>query len=101
MVGSVGALGEMLVVPLNLFLERDYGWQSMYRSMGTVLLAGVLSCIWPFVRNRPEDIGVQPYGISSPKRAETTRTPRPADGIPFRQALAQPQTWVLVYLGFA
>ena len=30
-VGSAGALGEMLVVPLNLFIERAYGWQSMYR----------------------------------------------------------------------
>ena len=101
MVGSAGALGEMLVVPLNLFIERDYGWQSMYRGMGTVLLVGVLPCIWAFVRNRPEDVGLQPYGASSPKRAETTRAARAADGIPFRQALAQPQTWVLVYLGFA
>ena len=37
MVGSAGALGEMLVVPLNLFSARDYGWQGMYRDMGSVL----------------------------------------------------------------
>jgi sugar phosphate permease len=101
MVGSAGALGEMLVVPLNLFNARDYGWQGMYRSMGTVLLIGVLPCIWAFVRNRPEDIGLHPYGAMSPKRAAPTGLSRPADGIPFRQALAQPQTWILIYLGFA
>lgn len=101
MVGSAGALGEMLVVPLNLFIARDYGWQHMYRSMGTVLLVGVLPFIWAFVRNRPEDVGMQPYGTTSPRRTATTGSSRPADGIPFRQALAHPQTWILVYLGFA
>ena len=35
------------------------------------------------------------------KQAQTTRGNRLVEGIPFRQALAQPQTWVLVYLGFA
>lgn len=101
MVGSAGALGEMLVVPLNLFLERDYGWQHMYRSMGTVLLGGVLPCIWAFVRNRPEDIGLHPYGSMSPRQAATPGRSPSTDGIPFRQALANPQTWVLIYLGFA
>ncbi|MBI3329492.1 MAG: MFS transporter [Nitrospinae bacterium] len=101
LVGSAGALGEMLVVPLNMFLERDYGWQGMYRSMGTVLLVGVLPCIWAFVRNRPEDVGLHPYGATSPRGAATTGPSRPTEGIPFRQALANPQTWVLIYLGFA
>jgi sugar phosphate permease len=101
LVGSAGALGEMLVVPLNLFIARDYGWQHMYRSMGTVLLVAVLPCIWAFVRNRPEDVGMRPYGTTSPRRTATTGSGRPADGIPFRQALAHPQTWILVYLGFA
>ena len=101
MVGSAGALGEMLVVPLNLFLERDYGWQSMYRSMGTVLLVGVLPSIWAVVRNRPEDVGLHPYGSTSPRQTATTGPSRAAEGIPFREALAHPQTWVLIYLGFA
>jgi sugar phosphate permease len=101
MVGSAGALGEMLVVPLNLFIERDYGWQRMYQGMGAVLLAVVLPSVWAFVRNRPEDIGLHPYGMRSPRQAPTAGPSRVADGIPFRQALAHPQTWVLIYLGFA
>ena len=101
MVGSAGAMGEMLVVPLNMFLERDYGWQAMYRSMGAVLLAGVLPLVLAFVRNRPEDIGLQPYGAKSPSRTATPAPHHPTEGIPFRQALSQPQTWVLIYLGFA
>jgi sugar phosphate permease len=101
MVGSAGALGEMLVVPLNLFIERDFGWQSMYRGMGTVLLVGVLPLIWAVVRNRPEDVGLRPYGAMPPGRATTTGPRRPTEGIPFREALARPQTWILIYLGFA
>jgi sugar phosphate permease len=101
MVGSAGALGEMLVVPLNLFIARDYGWQGMYRGMGTVLLVGVLPFILAFVRNRPEDVGLHPYGTTSPERTAAKGSGRPTDGIPFRQALTQPQTWILIYLGFA
>jgi sugar phosphate permease len=101
MVGSAGALGEMLVVPLNMFLERDYGWQAMYRSMGTVLLGGVFPLVLAFVRNRPEDIGLQPYGARAPQRVAGPGPSRPAEGISLRQALSQPQTWALIYLGFA
>ena len=91
----------MLVVPINMFLERDYGWQVMYRSMGTGLLAGVLPLVLAFVRNRPEDIGLQPYGAKAPSRMGTPVSGRLTEGIPFRQALAHPQTWILIYLGFA
>ncbi len=76
---------------LNMFLERDYGWKVMYRSMGTALLVGVLPLVWAFVRNRPEDVGLQPYGTKPPSRAATTVPSRPSEGIPFRQALAQPR----------
>jgi len=100
-VGSAGALGEMLVVPINMFLERDYGWQAMYRSMGALLLAGVLPLVLAFVRNRPEDVGLQPYGTRAPRRTTPSASSRPPEGIPFRQALSQPQTWILIYLGFA
>jgi hypothetical protein len=83
MVGSAGAPGEMLVVPLNLFLERDYGWQHMYRSMGTVLLLGVLPCIWAVVRNRPEDIGLHPYGTTAPREPRRPGPVVPPTGSPF------------------
>jgi sugar phosphate permease len=101
MIRSVGVLGEMLVVPVNIFLERDYGWQHMYRSMGTALLVGVLPFIWAIVRNHPEDVGLHPYGTTLPRQAPTTGVSHLVEGIPFRGALAQSQTWVLVYLGFA
>jgi hypothetical protein len=83
------------VIPLS----EQFGWSRA--TLSTVVLITGITCIWAFVRNRPEDVGMQPYGTTSSRRTATTGSSRPADGIPFRQALAHPQTWTLVYLGFA
>ncbi len=100
LLGSAPAVGWMLVVPANMFVERTYNWMTMYRTMGTILLALVVPLIFVFIRNRPEDVGMQAYGAN-----ETTPMPGPAPavaaGIPISQAVRSPQMWKLVYLGFA
>ncbi len=57
-VGSAGAVGWMLVVPANMFLERAYGWTTMYRTLGAVLLIRMLPLVWVFIRNCPEDMAL-------------------------------------------
>jgi hypothetical protein len=57
--------------------------------------------VWVFIRNRPEYVGLQPYG----------GTPAPVPGAAaeqsltfwaaLRQALQRPHTWNFIYLGFA
>ena len=100
LLGSAAAVGWMLVVPANMFIERTYNWMTMYRIMGTVLLVLVVPLIFVFIRNRPEDVGMQPYGAddSTPTPGPTSTAPA---GIPISQAVRTAQMWKLVYLGFA
>lgn len=99
MVNSAPAVGWMLLVPVNVFLVRAYGWAMMYRAIGSVLLIGMLPLIWVFIRNRPEDIGLQPAGETDAGPAPRADASPP--GIPLHQAIRQPRTWKLLYLGFA
>ena len=100
LLGSAPAVGWMLVVPANMFVERTFNWMTMYRIMGAVLLVLVVPVIVLFIRNRPEDAGLQPYGADN---AAPTPGPTPAvpAGIPLSQATRTAQMWKLVYLGFA
>jgi hypothetical protein len=97
---TAGAIGWMMVVPANMFIERTYNWMTMYRIMGTVLLVVVVPTIWIFIRNRPEDMGMQPYGAdgATPMPEPTTAS---SAGIPLSQAVRTMQMWKLIYLGFA
>jgi len=86
LLATAGAIGWMMVVPANMFIERTYNWTTMYRIMGTVLLVIVVPTIWIFIRNRPEDIGMQPYGAdhATPTPEPTTAT---SAGTPLSQAV--------------
>ena len=101
MVTSSVAIGWMIVVPVNVFLERSHGWTTMYRGWGTAMLIVMLPLIWAFVRNRPEDMGLRPYGEEDAGAPATTTAGPPNLGIPLREALRTLQTWQIVYLGFA
>jgi len=99
--GSAPAVGWMLVVPLNMSIERAYDWTVMYRIMGTVLLVAVVPLIWIFIRNRPEDMGLSPLGEGSQGGVPSPSASPALAGLSLRQALGSGQTWKLVYLGFA
>lgn len=100
LLATAAASGWMLVVPVNMFIERTYNWMTMYRIMGTVLLVFVVPVIFLFIRDRPEDVGLQPYGADA-----VTPTPGPTHtasaGMPLSHAVRTMQMWKLIYLGFA
>jgi sugar phosphate permease len=100
MLSSAAAVGWMCVVPVNMFIERTYDWTTMYRAMGTILLMVTVPLILVFIRNRPEDVGLQPLGDTSASTPATTGSRAPS-GMPLRQAVRTSGTWKLVYLGFA
>jgi predicted MFS family arabinose efflux permease len=55
------ASGQLLFLPLFAEISNDYGWRTL-----VVIVACVLLCLLPviaiFMRNRPSDIGLTPYG---------------------------------------
>ncbi|GIT43446.1 MAG: hypothetical protein Ct9H300mP11_13820 [Chloroflexota bacterium] len=43
------------------FIEAR-GWQSTFMLIGAIG-GGTMLCLVPFMRNKPADIGIQPYGL--------------------------------------
>ncbi|MEE9148103.1 MAG: MFS transporter [Candidatus Tectomicrobia bacterium] len=101
MIGSAAAVGWMIVVPVNMFLAHTYDWMTMYRTLGTVLLVGMLPLVWVFIRNRPEDMRLRAYGEEASGAAATAPSSGATTGVSLRLALRDVGTWKLVYLGFA
>ena len=59
---ATGGMGTAVMAPLVGYMLDNLGWQSTFTLVG---LAGVgtMLLVFPFIRSRPADIGIQPYGV--------------------------------------
>lgn len=55
------ASGQLLFLPLFAKISDEYGWRTLVVVVGAVLVC-LLPVIAIFMRNRPSDIGLTPYG---------------------------------------
>jgi MFS family permease len=59
---AAGGLGAAAIAPAVGALLENFGWQTTFWTLG--LVGGVLILVVvPFVRNRPADMGIRPYGV--------------------------------------
>ncbi len=65
---GAGGAGTAVMAPVMGALIEAFGWQSTFMLIGAIG-GGIMLCLAPFMRNKPADIGIQPYG------ARTTDTP--------------------------
>jgi sugar phosphate permease len=54
--------GQLVVVPLCLFLIEWYNWKMAVLLLGSLLIIVVFPLLILFLRTFPSDIGVRPYG---------------------------------------
>jgi sugar phosphate permease len=78
------ASGQMIFLPLLAWLATSYGWRWAAIAVASVAIVVVFPIVAIFVRDRPQAIGLQPYGatepVAVPERSE--RPFRPAiDGL--------------------
>lgn len=58
-------LGGMAMVFIASMMNEAYGWRWAYRFLGLLVLAVVVPVILLVIRNRPEDMGLVPDGVSA------------------------------------
>ena len=96
-IGSLGSsLGELSIVPLAALSVAIIGWQASYQTWALFIAVIVLPVGLLLLRNRPEDVGLEPLGGSGQARGRT------ADGraaLSLREAAKMPDFWRLT-LGF-
>ncbi len=92
--GGIG-LGSTLIAPATRYLVTLYGWR-MACVVFAVLAWVVILPVSRLILNRPEDVGLQPYGGD----AETASNAPPDVNFAFRQILRSPAFWVISVVHF-
>jgi sugar phosphate permease len=61
--GMGGSLSVMMIPLLNGWLITDYDWRTAWFVLGVLVWASLVLPGWIFIRDRPEDLGLQPDGL--------------------------------------
>jgi sugar phosphate permease len=62
LVGGAGSFGAMILVPASSVFLVLFNWQQAYLFLGLLLLVLVFPIGAYLIRNRPQDMGLEPYG---------------------------------------
>jgi MFS family permease len=99
---SAISLGQLGIIPLAAAITLSYGWRTSYFVLGLGLLAFVLPVAAGFIRNAPEERGIQPYGATEPLRTSAEiGALRRAGRMSLLDAAQFPQLWLLMGTQFA
>jgi sugar phosphate permease len=89
--GGASSAGQLVFLPLLVVVTARWGWRAALTLMAALLLGVVLPATFAFLRSRPGDIGLEPYGArpTAAAAAEDART------TPMRAALRTGDFWLL------
>lgn len=54
--------GQLLLAPLSLYAIAQFGWRPTLVMLAAVLTLGIAPLMLLFLRNRPSDVGIEPFG---------------------------------------
>ena len=86
-------LGSTFIAPLTRYLVSLYGWRItcvIFAALAWVVILPVANLIL----NRPQDIGLQPYGGNASASPHTSAEPN----IAFAQVLRAPAFWIIAFV---
>ncbi len=73
LVGGAGSFGAMILVPATSAFLVVFTWREAYFFLGLFLLFAVLSVGILLIRNRPQDLGLEPYAAGASPGAARRR----------------------------
>ena len=91
--GAASSAGQLILIPLTVWITVQFGWRTSYLSLGTALLVISLPLVLLLVRDSPGDKGLRPYGAGGAgARSASTGT---AIRIGLAEAAQVPSFWLL------
>ncbi|MBQ7279663.1 MAG: MFS transporter [Bacteroidales bacterium] len=87
---AASGIGGILFNPIGAHIITAYGWHMAYIVFGLMILVGVSPLLALLLRDRPEDIGLQPFGSN-----ETQKEQRKQDGTDYAIAIRQPAFYAI------
>ncbi|HET8579320.1 MAG TPA: MFS transporter, partial [Methylomirabilota bacterium] len=93
--GGAMSAGQLVIVPLAVWLTLHYGWRQSFLSLGALLLVTALPLVFWLVRNDPADKGLQAYGAGQGVPS-AGMTAMPSDRrVAVGEAMQVPAFWLL------
>ncbi len=89
--GGASSAGQLLFLPLLVWVTRQWGWQTALATLAVILSAIILPAALLLLRSRPRDVGLEPYGAGDAGKAVVADT----RVTPMKQALRTGDFWLL------
>ncbi len=102
MLGLVEGLSDTVFNTVGSMIIQQYSWRMcQFIWAGAILVIGLPATIFLF-RNKPEDLGLNPYGFGAEKeKSDEPQQPVALKGVTYKEALRTPAIWLVVAtLGF-
>lgn len=93
--GIGGSISVMTIPLLNGWLIAEYDWRTAWFVLGCLVWATLVLPAWLFVRDRPEDLGLQPDGLDSLEHPHASTSPV-ISGWSVAQVVRDPTFWKLL-----
>ena len=98
MIGIAAAgssIGGAIFNPICGWLITNYGWRTTYLIFGLIILLIISPILGVFLRNKPSDVGLRPYGESNISARKISN-----DGYEYRAVLKMPIFYGLFMFAF-
>jgi len=93
--GAGMSAGQLVVVPLAMWLTLTLGWRGSYFWLGAGLFVFILPLTFGLVRNDPKEKGLLPYGASPALSPTGPGAPPREARVPLSDAARFPAFWLL------
>ena len=60
------AVGQLVLVPASLYFVGEAGWRGTMSALGIILIVAIGPLFVAFLRSKPEEKGLKPYGYAEP-----------------------------------
>jgi MFS family permease len=94
LVGGAMSAGQLVIVPLAVWLTLSYGWRQSFLYLGVLLLVIALPLTLLFIRDDPAQKGLKAYGAGQAARAGEPKAP-PEGRTRVADAMQVPAFWLL------
>ena len=93
--GAAMSAGQLVLVPLAMWLTLRLGWRQSYLWLGAGLFLVIFPLAVALVRSDPRDRGLAPYGATSVGPVSPVASERPPARVSVTEASQWPAFWLL------
>ncbi len=95
---AASGIGGMLFNPMAGWMITEWGWRWAYGAFGVIILAVVTPLLGWLLRDRPADMGLEPYGLGTMENK--TKATAPGADKTYAEAVKSPLFYGVVLFAF-